>query len=91
MPTIIVTSINIFVPTIIKILVEFENWDFPETNIQQKIWRIYILKFMNLAIYTLLSYDGLYNIEFFNHLFGTSFGLVHNDHIHSGSGIATAG
>ena len=90
MPTLIVTGINFGVPQIIKALVSFESWDFPETIIQQKIWRIYILKFTNLAIYTLLSYDGLYNIEFFNHFFGTSFGKDHGDHIHSGSGIAAS-
>lgn len=33
MPTVIVTAINFGVPAIIKALVQFESWDFPETNI----------------------------------------------------------
>ena len=67
------SGINIIVPTITKLLVSFEKWDFPEYNIKQEIWRNGLIQFINLTIFVLLSYDGFYDISKLNELFGTSF------------------
>lgn len=67
------SGINVTVPTITKLLVSFEKWDFPEYNIKQEIWRNYLIQFINLTIFVLLSYDGFYDISLLNEFLGTSF------------------
>ena len=67
------SGINIVVPTITKVLVTLEHWDFPEYNIKQEIWRNGLIQFINLTIFVLLSYDGFYDISLLNEFFGTSF------------------
>jgi len=72
-PSLIISVLNFTLPTLTKMMVAFEQWDFPEQNIKNEIWRNYIQKFINLTVFTLLSYEGLYDIHFFDDFLGTSF------------------
>jgi hypothetical protein len=74
MPTIVLSTINVLVPEITKILVRsVEAWDYEEYRIKQEIWRNFCIKFINLTIFVVVSYDGFYNISFVNKFLGTNF------------------
>mmetsp|Transcript_5649 Transcript_5649/g.8934 ORF Transcript_5649/g.8934 Transcript_5649/m.8934 type:complete len:153 (+) Transcript_5649:1201-1659(+) len=69
-PTILISVFNIIIPTVTKILVGLEKWDFPEQVIKQEVWRSYVQKFINLTIYILIVYRGLLiDISYFNNFF----------------------
>lgn len=72
-PSLAISIFNATIPTITRALVLFEKWDFPEFSIKQEIWRNYIQKFINLTIFTILSYDGVYDITWFDEYLGTNF------------------
>ena len=74
MPTIVLSTINVLVPEITKILVRsVEAWDFEEYRIEQEIIRNFSIKFINLTIFVVVSFDGFYDISFLNNVLGTSF------------------
>lgn len=74
MPTIALSTINVLVPEITKILVRsVEAWDFEEYRIKQEIWRNFSIKFINLTIFVVVSFDGFYDISFLNETLGTQF------------------
>lgn len=41
-PSLIISLLNFTLPTLTKLIVQFEKWDFPEEAIKNEIWRIYI-------------------------------------------------
>ena len=50
MPTIVLSTINVLVPEITKILMRnVEAWDYEEYRIKQEIWRNFCIKFINLG------------------------------------------
>lgn len=61
-------------PNICKLLVNFEKWDFPDTNIKQVVWRVYLIKFISLATIVITSFEGLLiDYSFLDDLMGTNF------------------
>jgi hypothetical protein len=65
--------LNALIATINKKLVAFEKWDFPDQVAKNEIYGAYIQKFISLTVYMLISYDGLYPLDLFDSLLGTSF------------------
>lgn len=59
-PQICISLINLLIPTVTQALVDFEQWDYKETTIQNEIWRSYIAKLFNLFIFLLLNFQVLF-------------------------------
>jgi hypothetical protein len=72
-PTLIISIFNVLLPTVTKLLVEFEKWDFPETIIKNEIWRNYFQKFINLTVFVVISMNGLLDTSYIDSVLGTSF------------------
>jgi hypothetical protein len=67
------------IPEITKFLIDFEEYDYPESATKQEIIRNYISYMTNLTIFTILAYRGLYNIAFIDRIFGTNFASTETD------------
>jgi hypothetical protein len=65
--------LNIAIPSISKILVEFESYDLPETTIKQEIFRNYFSKFFNFTLYIVLNSKLVKYAGFIDDIFGTQF------------------
>ena len=64
-PSLIVSFVNAFVPTMTKKIVVFEKYDFANTVLKQQIWRNFSTKILNLGIYALLNYELAFNKTYF--------------------------
>lgn len=54
-PSIALSVINSVVPIVSKKITEFEAWDFQDDLVKQQVWRIYLAKIMNLAIFVIIN------------------------------------
>jgi len=54
-PTLIISLINVILPTVNKRLVQFEQYPFAETQIKNEIWRNYLSKILNLTLFLSLN------------------------------------
>ncbi|TNV73050.1 hypothetical protein FGO68_gene1359 [Halteria grandinella] len=54
-PSIGLSVINQLVPMVSKKITEYEAWDFQDQLVKQQVWRIYLAKIMNLAIFVLIN------------------------------------
>jgi hypothetical protein len=58
-PVIIISLLNVIIPSLTKIHAKIENYDFPETRIKMEIWRSYISKMFNLFLFLALNMPNL--------------------------------
>lgn len=61
----VLSIINIVVPTIIVIISKREMWDFQSTLVKQQVWRLYIASTVNVAILILINGEFLLNNPIF--------------------------
>ena len=55
MPVIIISVLNLMIPTLTKWHTLVERYDFPETQLKMEIWRSYISKMFNLFLFLVLN------------------------------------
>jgi hypothetical protein len=73
MPSLFVSLLNFVLPTFTKMMVEYEQHDFPEEKTRQEIFRNFFITMVNLCIFTLISYNGIFDTSFLDMIFGTNF------------------
>jgi len=73
MPTLIVSLFNSALPMFTKIMVAFEQHDYPETRTRHEVFRNFFITMVNLGIFTLINYKGIFDTTFVDNLFGTNF------------------
>ena len=61
----VLSIINIVVPTIIVIISKREMWDFQSTLVKQQVWRLYIASTVNVVILILINGEFLLNNPIF--------------------------
>ena len=71
--------IGTIIPEITKLLISFEKWDYPEDVTKNEIWRNFISQMLNLAIFTVIAYKGIYDISFVDELFNSHFAEANTD------------
>lgn len=61
----VITFINIVIPTALKKVTEYEKWDFVKDLINQQMIRLYMSKILNVIIVAVLNYELASNSTFF--------------------------
>ena len=64
-PGLCMSFINFLVPEITKVITRFEKWDYASTLMQHQVWRNYLTKILNLAIFTIINIELASNSIFF--------------------------
>ena len=72
-PALIISVINLCIPTLTKIFTAIEAWDYKETEIKNEIWRSYISKLFNLGLFIRLNFSPMFINETFSNLLGLEF------------------
>ena len=65
-PSLLLSLINNIVPLTIKQITYYEAWDFQDQLIKQQVWRMYLAKIMNLAIFVFINILLLFSDNFFS-------------------------
>jgi len=63
-PELCLAFVNAFVPTITKVITRLELWDFQSTLLMNQIWRNYLAKIFNVALYALINAELVAQIQF---------------------------
>lgn len=61
----VLSVVNIIVPTVIVIISKREMWDFQSTLVKQQVWRLYIASTVNVVILILINGEFLLNNPIF--------------------------
>ncbi|CDW85244.1 UNKNOWN [Stylonychia lemnae] len=64
-PSLVVTFVNIVIPTALQKVTTYEQWDFAKDLINQQIVRLYLSKILNIIIVAVLNYELASNSQFF--------------------------
>ena len=73
-PSLVISLLNVALPTVNKAIVKLEQNDFPETDIKNEIQRNFIQKIVNLTTFVFISHGDVYPVDvFIDSWLGTSF------------------
>eukprot|EP00347_Sterkiella_histriomuscorum_P001018 403373654 len=72
-PTLCLSIINVAVPHLIKSITQLEAWDFQDQLIKQQVWRMYLAKIMNFAIFVFIELELILGRKWFNNITLVSF------------------
>jgi hypothetical protein len=72
------TFVNSVVPIVTKKITKAENWDFPATMVQNQVWRNYLAKILNVAIFTIIQIEMARGANYFNDASLTEFVELHS-------------
>eukprot|EP00347_Sterkiella_histriomuscorum_P009525 403340873 len=66
--TLCLSIINVAVPHLIKSITQLEAWDFQDQLIKQQVWRMYLAKIMNFAIFVFIELELILGKRWFNNI-----------------------